>query len=196
MMSVLAAAFRRRLSTGKIKRRMLFLLIILLLAFNFTDIVRFFCPIPYRDVIFSCARQYDVDPFLIAAIIKTESSFLPEAVSGSGACGLMQIMPETGRWIVSQMGEPSISEEKLFDPETNIKLGTWYVADLEKEFYGDSVLVLAAYNGGRGNVQYWLEQNNLSGEEDRINAIPFPETRLFVQKVLLYQRIYRYLYDN
>ncbi|WP_353681827.1 lytic transglycosylase domain-containing protein [Pelotomaculum sp. PtaB.Bin117] len=195
-MIVLTAALRKRFNSGRIKRRIYFLLLVLLILFNFDYIARIFYQFPYQDTTYFYADKYHVDPFLLAAIMKTESDFNNQAVSDKGARGLMQIMPETGQWIVHQMGEPAISMEKLLDPETSIKLGAWYIADLGKEFNGDTVLILAAYNGGRGNVEDWLDRKELRGGGERIEQIPFPETRFYVRKVLLYQQIYRYLYNT
>jgi soluble lytic murein transglycosylase len=166
-----------------------------LVLFNFDNVAKFFYPFPYREEIFFYANKYHLDPYLLAAMIKTESNFDKRAVSDKGARGLMQIMPETGLWIAQQMGEPAISMEMLFDPETSIKLGSWYIADLGKEFNGDTILILAAYNGGRGNVKEWLNNKNLDGERI-IDKIPFTETRFYVQKVLIYQQVYRYLYKE
>lgn len=192
----MAAAFRKRLNRGRMKRRIYFLLLVLLILFNFDNIAKYFYPFPYQDATFFYANKYHVDPFLLAAIMKAESNFNNQAVSNRGARGLMQIMPETGQWIARQIGEPAINMEKLLDPETSIKLGAWYIADLGKEFNGDIVLILAAYNGGRGNVKDWLDRKNLSGGAEKIDEIPFPETRLYVRKVLLYQHIYHYLYNT
>jgi len=192
----LAAALRRKIKKDKMKRRVLFLFFLIFIIFNFDSIARLFYPFPYREETFYYASIYHVDPFLLAAVMKTESNFNKGAVSERGARGLMQIMPETGMWIAGQIGEPAFNPEQLFDPGTNIKLGTWYIADLEKEFNGDTVLLLAAYNGGRGNVKEWLEKKSLSSGKSSIEQIPFPETRLFVQKVLLYHHIYSYLYRD
>jgi len=192
----LAAAFRRKIKKNKMKSRVLFLLFLTFIIFNFDSIARFFYPFPYKEETIYYANVYNVDPFLLAAVMKTESNFNKRAVSERGARGLMQIMPETGMWIAGQIGEPAFNPEQLFDPGTNIKLGAWYITDLEKEFNGDIVLVLAAYNGGRGNVKEWLKKKNLSDGQSTIEQIPFPETRLFIQKVLLYHRIYRCLYRD
>jgi len=192
----LTAVFRKRLNRGRLKRRIYFLLLVLLVLFNFDNVARLFYPFPYREITFFYANKYHIDPFLLAAMMKTESNFNKQAVSNKGARGLMQIMPETGLWVAQQMGEPAISIEKLFDPETSIKLGSWYIADLGKEFHGDTILILAAYNGGRGNVKDWLDKKNLSDGEKIIDEIPFTETRYYVRKVLLYQQLYRYLYKE
>ncbi|HBC92191.1 MAG TPA: lytic transglycosylase [Pelotomaculum sp.] len=176
------------------QRRIILFFLLLLAILNFDSIFRFFNPLPYHDTITFYGKVYNVDPALIAAVIKAESNFDSEAVSVRGARGLMQIMPETGLWAADQTGESTFDSELLFDPETNIKLGTWYLSDLGKEFDGSTVLILAAYNGGRGNVKDWLAGKTLINPEASISQIPFPETRYYVKKVLLYYRLYSYLY--
>jgi soluble lytic murein transglycosylase len=175
---------------------MALLAILLLLFLNFAGIVRFFVPISYQESIVYYAEQNKLDPFLLAAVIKTESNFNSQAVSSKGACGLMQIMPDTGQWILKQMGEPSTGKDPLFDPNTNIKLGSWYLATLAGEFQNDYVLTLAAYNSGPGNVREWLAAGSFNGEVTEISQIPYPETRSFVQKVLKYQKIYSYTHRD
>jgi soluble lytic murein transglycosylase len=176
-------------------RRFLFILFIALLLFNLDKVGRFFYPFPYRDTTTYYARIYNLDPLLLAAIMKAESGFNSKAVSPRGARGLMQIMPDTGQWIARQLGEQNFDPDRLFEPETSIYMGAWYIADLKKEFNNNTVLVLAAYNGGRGNVREWLSGSGFTGDSSDIERIPFEETRLYVQKVLKYYRIYRILYD-
>ena len=154
---------------------------------------RFF-PIPYQSTIYHYAWINDVDPYLLAAIIKTESNFDTQAVSERGALGLMQIMPDTCSWILQQIDGQPMDIEQLYEPDTCIMLGSWYVADLSKEFDDNDVLVLAAYNGGRGNVNSWLTEYDFDGSVDELHKIPFAETRYFVQKVLFLQKIYSFLY--
>lgn len=192
----MTAAFRRRRSGfRKLKRRILFLLLALLLLFNLDHIARLYYPFPYREQINFHAAQHHLDPCLLAAMIKVESNFDQKAVSSQGARGLMQIMPDTGLWIAQKAGIANFDVDRLFEPDTSIRLGAWYLADLSREFHGDTVLVLAAYNGGRGNVKAWLDKKQLDGAQP-IETIPFPETRLYVRKVLLNQAIYRYLYQE
>lgn len=193
-MICLSAAYYRRVNKSKILLWLVLVLGIVFLITNFDSIGRVFYPFPYRETTLNYARKYDVDPYLLAAIMKCESNFNRNAVSVRGARGLMQVMPETGKWVARQLGETDFHPDQLFEPETNIKYGSWYIADLKKEFHGDPVLVLAAYNGGRGNVKEWLFSNGLTGSQRTIDQIPFPETRQYVKKVLINQRIYRYLY--
>jgi Transglycosylase SLT domain len=119
--------------------------------------------IPYGELIYSKALKYDVDPALVAAVIEQESRFKPRAKSPVGARGLMQLMPRTGRWMGAR---------NLYDPEQNIDAGVKYIKYLDKRFNGDLKKIVAAYNGGEGNVM-------------RYRGIPpFRETRTYVKKVL------------
>jgi len=149
---------------------------------------------PFQEQIFSCAAESGLDPYYLAAIIKTESGFEPNAVSPKDARGLMQIMPDTGDWIAEQMSLESYSQELLFDPATNISMGAWYITNLETEFDGNRIIALAAYNGGRGNVNQWLDEQIISRDLTDIKGIPFSETRNFVDRVLTNYKIYLWLY--
>lgn len=187
--------FPRRRKSSLLKRILIYS-IILYAIFNAGDIGRFFYPMPYREIILKEADLYNLDPCLLAAIIKTESNFNHGAVSVRGALGLMQLMPETGEWAAKQMGLKNYSREKLFEPATNIHIGSWYVANLLKGFNGSTAMMLASYNGGQGNVKKWLQQDQWSGQFESVDQIPFPETREFVKKVQRYRQIYSRLYQN
>ncbi|MEW5867381.1 MAG: lytic transglycosylase domain-containing protein [Bacillota bacterium] len=153
-------------------------------------------PVPYRDLITQYCAEHNVDPFLVTAIIRVESRFRPHAVSEKGAKGLMQVMPDTGRWAAQELGIERFQPEMLHDPRVNLQIGTWYLASLGREFGGDEVIVLAAYNAGRGNVRKWLEAERWTGRKEEIDRIPFPETRDYIRKVLtLYER-YRQVYEG
>ncbi len=155
-----------------------------------------FYPFRFREEIMAAAAEQQIDPLLIAAVIHTESGFQEEAVSPEGACGLMQIMPSTARWIAEKKGESDYHPDRLFEPRYNITAGTWYLADLLRQFGGSKVIALAAYNGGRGHVQRWLEEGTWDGSEAHLSQIPFSETRAFVQRVLKNYRNYRDLYSR
>lgn len=150
-------------------------------------------PLGYRSILYARAQEYGLDPLLVAAVIRTESGFRPTARSSQGARGLMQIMPETGEWIASQMKIP-YAPELLDDPDYNIRMGCWYLGHLLDQFGGDTTVALAAYNGGRTNVQKWLEENQWTGEHHTLEQIPFKETRLYVARVMRNHAIYRGLY--
>lgn len=156
---------------------------------------RLFYPFGYREVIEKHAGEYGVDPLLVAAVIYVESKFNAQAVSSKGARGLMQVMPATAQWIARNIGLGNISEEMLLDPDINIRMGTWYLADLSREFGGNLYVMIAAYNGGRGQVARWLEEGVWSGSYEDRGDIPFPETRHFLHKVRSAYDIYRELYS-
>ncbi|NLB74081.1 MAG: lytic transglycosylase domain-containing protein [Firmicutes bacterium] len=151
-------------------------------------------PIHYKDIITQYSREHDVDPFLVTAVIRVESRFHPQALSAKGARGLMQVMPDTGNWIAGELGIGKFDPEMLYDPMTNLNVGTWYLAFLLREYRGDPVTALAAYNAGRGNVSKWIEERRWSGGEGDINSIPFPETREYVKNVLHLYRKYNEVY--
>lgn len=155
--------------------------------------LRLVYPIKYEDIIPEKSQEYGLDTYLVFAIVKVESGFYPEATSAKGARGLMQLMPETARWIASQRNV-GYSQELLYDPTYNLDFGCWYLASLYREFRGDTTRSLAAYNAGRGNVRRWLEENIWNGEDQ--TQIPFPETRRYLERVRAMARIYRRLYPE
>ncbi len=154
---------------------------------------RLFFPLPYQKLVAAHARLQSLDPLLVQAMIREESSFNPSAVSRRGALGLMQIMPETGAWIAGQLGE-EFNPARLFTPADNIRFGTWYLAALRAEFGGDLVKTLVAYNAGSHRVQYWLATGAWDGRLGTLDRLPFPETRQYVMKIMRSYRIYRFLY--
>ncbi len=107
----------------------------------------------------------------------------------------MQLMPDTAKWIAETIGDRSYSESLLREPEKNIQYGTWYIASLQKEFE-DLTLVLAAYNGGRGHVNKWIESHQLDLENLKIEDIPFNETKEYVGKVISNYANYQELYGR
>lgn len=157
---------------------------------------RFFYPLEYQDLVFKYASQHSVSPFLVAAVIKNESKFNAKALSPKGAVGLMQIMPETASWIAKQLKINDFTTAYLSDPETNIKFGTWYLSELIDEFEGNEVLVLAAYNAGRGNVKEWMRKAEWDFKFSDVEAIPFKETREYIKKVQYDKQRYQELYGR
>lgn len=151
-------------------------------------------PFPYQSLVYHYAARNHIDPFLVAAVIRTESKFNNQARSPKGAMGLMQLMPETAQWVADQMDYPNFSTRDLENPEVSIRLGTWYLASLKKEFNNNEILVLAAYNGGRGNVKQWMRQYGWTMSFSDVNQIPFQETREYVIRVLNSRQHYKELY--
>ena len=189
----------------KTKRKMSFwkklLLMILVLAslsyfvWQNEDFQRkYLYPYDYQDTINFYADRYEVDRNLVASVILAESKFRQDATSVHGARGLMQIMPETGSWIATQIEDDSFSVDKLYNVNMNIKYGTWYLSELQTEFEGNEVLALAAYNAGRGNVYEWMEKYHWDINFKDYTKIPFPETREYVKRVLENKKHYNELY--
>lgn len=152
-------------------------------------------PLKYRDLIFENAERHNLDPYLLTAIIFVESKFDKNAVSHRGARGLMQVMPETGKWVASQLDIESFSEEDMFDPELNIRIGSWYFADLMRQFENNTKTSLAAYNAGRGRVERWINER-IWQPSDGIGGIPFAETREYVKRVLKVRERYKRIYGS
>lgn len=142
-------------------------------------------PLAYEDLIKREAADHDLDPFLVAAVIKSESGFSPRAVSPVGARGLMQLMPLTAQGIAKRMGDGSFNLEKLFEPETNIRYGTFHLQGLMGRYDSNVEAALVGYNGGGGAGDRYLagERSNVPGESLR-----------YVQKVLAAKAKYEELY--
>ncbi|MEA4854150.1 MAG: lytic transglycosylase domain-containing protein [Christensenella sp.] len=152
-------------------------------------------PLDYEDLILKYANEYELDPYFVAAVIKTESGFRPDAESGAGAIGLMQIMPETGQWASEKIGMENFTSDMLFDPETNIRLGCWYLSFLKERFSGDLPIMMAAYNAGHNKVQQWLENPEYSSDGKQLTNIPYEETDNYVKKVTKAYEKYKEYYE-
>lgn len=152
-------------------------------------------PIQYEAEVVKAARKYQVDPFLILAVMKIESDFKPNRSSSKGASGLMQLMPETAQWIKERSGLNQ-SDINQNDPQTNIMMGTWYLAFLLEKYKGEQVKALAAYNAGQGNVDRWIETDVWDGQARTISNIPYGETRHYVKRALLYYEQYKAIYGD
>lgn len=151
-------------------------------------------PLKFKEEVFKYSKEHNVDPYLIYAIIKAESNFNPDATSRKNAKGLMQITDKTGLWGAERLGLEGFVEDELYNPDTNIRIGCWYVRQLMKEFDNNMDLVIAAYNGGSGNVSEWLKNKELSRTGKTLEKIPFKETDNYLKKVKKYHSIYRRLY--
>ncbi|WP_338622891.1 lytic transglycosylase domain-containing protein [Selenomonas sp. TAMA-11512] len=168
-----------------------------LIALQFTPIQKkYLYPYPYQEIIEENAKKNRLDRDLIAGVILNESRFEPKAVSHRGAMGLMQIMPDTATWIAHTREDTSFQIDQLYVPEKNIEYGSWYLAYLKKHFHGNEVLTLAAYNAGLGNVEEWMEEYHWNMDFSDIGAIPFDETRGYVDSVLKNRKKYKTLYPK
>lgn len=151
-------------------------------------------PQGYAEYVTVYAEKYGIPENLVYSVIRTESDFESGAVSRVGAIGLMQIMPDTFKWLTDDILFEHMEVGMLYDPETNIRYGTYYLSFLYDR-YGSWDLVLAAYNGGPGNVDKWLEDGAYADGEGGLKKIPFKETRQFVRRVSKAWKKYDKLYS-
>lgn len=171
--------------------------LIILVFFNYRNILKTFYTTNYSEYVEKYAKEQNVDPLLCYAIIKTESNFNPNAVSTSGARGLMQLMTDTAKDVAQNSVIEYTSDENLFEPEKNIQLGITYYSQLKSHFEND-VITLAAYNAGIGNVQKWLNDGTIKYDEygPNIDDIPFNETKKYVKNILKDYDVYKKIYSN
>jgi soluble lytic murein transglycosylase len=162
--------------------------------YGYTGILKMVYPRRYASYVEKYAGQYGVDPALIYAVIKNESSFNPQAISKIGAQGLMQLTPETFSWAQRKTSvKRSLTQDDLYNPEINIQYGTVVLAQLLSEFKREDT-ALAAYHAGRTNVKRWLANSKYSADGRTLTYIPFDDTRSYVAKVLKTEAIYKELY--
>jgi soluble lytic murein transglycosylase len=138
-------------------------------------------PLPYRAIVTGHARNYRLEPALLAAVIYAESKFHADARSSSGAIGLMQLLPSTAHGIAVHTGGSKFRTDDLYVPELNVRYGAWYLRHLLDK-YDDEQTALAAYNAGQNNVDRWLASGS---------GIGFRETRAYVDRVEDLKRTYR-----
>jgi soluble lytic murein transglycosylase len=153
-------------------------------------------PLRHEDIIRQQARDKGLDPALIAAVIYTESRFRDGQTSHAGAQGLMQITPATARMIARKSGGTAFVVDDLGTPQVNIAYGAWYLRYLMGRYAGNESFALAAYNGGEGNVDRWIVAAERHNQALTIDAIPFSETREYVQRVQAAKRDYRRSYPR
>jgi soluble lytic murein transglycosylase len=156
-------------------------------------ILHYFFPLDYREQVEAIADEYEIDRWLVFAIIRIESAFDARAESRAGARGLMQLMPSTAEWIVEMSGF-EMAEIDIWRPETNIRLGCWYIDWLHDYYGGNMVAGVAAYNAGMSNVDTWIEEGLWDGALESLADIPFAETRRHIRHVYESYDMYRRLY--
>ena len=153
-------------------------------------------PLRYRELIEENAAQFELEPWHVAAVVRCESSFRETATSSVGAMGLMQIMPDTGLWLAGKFDEEEIfTEEMLYQPETNLKYGCWFLRWLMRRYEGDRTLATAAFHAGHGTVDGWLEDPQISPDGRTLASIPYSSTSTYVERVLTACEKYQELYD-
>ena len=153
-------------------------------------------PLEYREMIESAAEEYNLQPAFVSAIIRCESSFQPLAESSVGARGLMQLMPDTAEWIAGKMRFPDYAFERMYDPESNVRFGCWYLRYLASLFHGDPVCVACAYHAGQGQVTAWLSDSRYSDDGTTLVLSRLAEgpTKTYAGRVIRTYGIYQALY--
>ena len=152
-------------------------------------------PLRHEDIIRQQARDKNLDPALIAAVIYQESKF-QDQTSSAGALGLMQLLPDTAHFIASRTGGTRFTTEDLSTPQINIAYGSWYLRHLIDGYEGNVTLAIAAYNAGATNVDKWVAAAGGEDEFDHTEDIPFPETHDYVANVLEKREQYRRNYGR
>lgn len=169
-------------------KRLLALVVFVAVIYIAVQAVGVLFPVKYNETAKKHANANDIELNLVYGIINAESRFNSDAVSSKGAQGLMQIKNDTALWCMDKMGEYN-ADINLLDPETNIKIGTWYFAYLKKEL-GSEELAIIAYNAGISNIQKWLSEGIVDTYVTNPDNIPFAETRKYIKKVKFYQKVY------
>jgi soluble lytic murein transglycosylase len=153
-------------------------------------------PLRHEDIIRQQASDKGLDPALIAAVIYAESHFRDGQVSSAGALGLMQLTPQTARYIARKSGGTAFVVDDLATPQVNIAYGAYYLRYLLQRYGDNETLALAAYNAGEGNVDRWITAARQRERDLTITAIPYAETRSYVSRVQDAKREYRRTYPS
>jgi soluble lytic murein transglycosylase-like protein len=153
-------------------------------------------PVPYRFQIVSEAKKRGLDPRLVLAIMKQESAFKPNAKSPSAARGLLQLTIDAAQKYAQRAGINQLTDDSLYQPATNIAVGSEYLSELSRMFAGLAEAIAASYNGGEDNVARWLGRSNQNDEGVFAAEVGFTESKNYVFKVMSYYRAYRQLYDS
>ena len=198
---------RRKAQRRRVLGRMLKLLAIVVLLLGLAALaISFFLdeaveetvpsyPMAYVDLIRHYAAENGLEPAYVASVIMAESSYRSDAVSSVNAQGLMQIMPSTGEWIAGKFDE-GYTEGCLFDPETNIKYGCWYLGFLMDRYDGDMRCSSAAYHSGQGTVDGWLKDDRYSLDGKTLSVIPGSNADTYVNRILEYYAEYEKIYAD
>ena len=152
-------------------------------------------PYSFKEYVDKYSSQFGVDPLFILAVMREESRFNPDAGSHAGALGLMQVMPATGKDIANALGVKDFSNAMLYDPQTSIKMGAYYLARQLESFDQSKYYACGAYNGGPGAMNRWISTFGDRDIDEFIEHITYEETRNYVKKVMGSYYFYKMLYE-
>jgi soluble lytic murein transglycosylase len=153
-------------------------------------------PRPFWQELTRDAAANQLDPHIVASLIRQESEFNPSAISTANAMGLMQLLPSVGKGLAKQMKIKHFSPDELLVADTNLRLGTRYFRQMVEHFGGQVEYALAAYNAGEDRVDDWRKNGNFADVEEFVESIPFTQTREYVQAIMRNAVIYKLLYSK
>lgn len=179
-----------------IKKLITLVLLILFIYISVMFVLTTLYPFAYKEEIKEYSEKYQVDPFLVASVINSESGFNEKAISNKNCKGLMQISEQTGVWGAQETNIVIDNDEYLLEPDKNIEIGSWYISRLLKEFDGNLENALAAYNAGSGTVRGWLKSKEYSIDGENLSNIPYKETENYVKKTIKNYDKYKKIYKN
>ncbi|MEW5800719.1 MAG: tetratricopeptide repeat protein [bacterium] len=166
---------------------------------TYSDVLELLYPLHYWEHIQKYTDEYNLDPLIVCSLMRQESMFDPQSLSRARAYGLMQIIPSTARMIASRLkayGGRHFNVERLYDPETNIAFGCWYLADLLQRLEGNVIYALISYNAGEDALKKWRDQYATATLDEFVEMISYKETRDYVKKVIRNYGHYSWLYSN
>lgn len=175
---------------------LLIVAVVLLLRWSHTRFLQKMYPRTYSDIVITEAKQNGLDPNLVYAVIRQESNFDPDAKSGAGAIGLMQLTPDTFDWLQKKDEIQTLrTKNALYEPNVNIRYGCRFLSLLLKK-YGVRRTALCAYNAGMGRVDGWLKDAKTSKDGKNLDNIPYPETKNYARRVEQNYQQYLELYQS
>lgn len=176
----------------------LFIIFLILVVCGFIGIKTYVYPLEYKDEVLEYSQKYNLDPYLVFAVINAESGFDKHATSSKNARGLMQITESTAKEVNEITNSvDSLDEENIYNEDINIELGCQYLASLISRYNGNYYLAICSYNAGIGNVDKWISQGQITEELNTTNIeLPFKETTRYLKKVIHNYKMYKVIYPK
>lgn len=176
----------------------LIIIFLILLVYGFIGIKTYVYPLEYKDEVLEYSKKYNLDPYLVFAVINTESGFDKHATSSKDARGLMQITQSTAKEVNEITNSvDSLNEENIYNEDINIELGCQYLASLISRYNGNYYLAICSYNAGIGNVAKWISQGQITEDLNTTDVeLPFKETTKYLKKVIHNYKMYKIIYPK
>ena len=176
----------------------LIIIFLILVVCGFIGIKTYVYPLEYKDEVLEYSKKYNLDPYLVFAVINAESGFDKHATSSKNAKGLMQITESTAKEVNEITNSvDSLNEENIYNEDINIELGCQYLASLISRYNGNYYLAICSYNAGIGNVDKWISQGQISQDLNTTDVeLPFKETTKYLKKVIHNYKMYKVIYPK